>query len=60
MEPKKITYICKYCKYTEIKQFPDNNSCIIPNEINCPNCNKLSFEIHNPTYLERMKNEHNV
>jgi Zn finger protein HypA/HybF involved in hydrogenase expression len=60
MEPKKITYICKNCKYQEIKQYPANPLVKIEGLIICPECNRLSFEIQNSTYLERMKNASNL
>jgi len=53
MEPKKVKYICENCKYEEEKQYPLN--IVIPTELNCPKCNKITFKVKNLSYLERMK-----
>jgi predicted nucleic-acid-binding Zn-ribbon protein len=50
---KEIKYICKNCGYTEIKRIPSTS---IPELIiHCPECRRISFERHEPSYIERMK-----
>jgi hypothetical protein len=54
---KEIKYQCSSCDYEESKFFPPTT--LPPATIPCPKCNHITFHIHNPSYLERMKQNDN-
>ena len=55
---KNVKYICSNCGYSEIKiMSKDSHPEVI---IHCPECRRITFERHDPTYIERMKDASNI
>jgi rubrerythrin len=57
MEPKHLKFICKNCGHIVEKKVSHKYNITTEK---CPECNKMTFELHNPNYLERMKDVSNV